>query len=121
MSESSEMEFIAQSLSMRRVLDVVSAVARSGATVLLTGESGTGKERLAKLVHEQSGRRGSFIAVNCGALPESLLESELFGHLKGAFTGASSDRKGLFEAAAGGTLLLDEIGETTPALQVRLL
>lgn len=107
---------------MQRVLELAGRAARSEATVLVTGESGTGKERLARYIHERSQRRaGPFIAINCGALPEPLLESELFGHLKGAFTGASEETKGLFEAAAGGTLLLDEIGETSPGLQVRLL
>ena len=107
---------------MRRVLDLASRVAPSEATVLITGESGTGKERLARFLHARSRRAaGPFLAVNCGALPETLLESELFGHVRGAFTGAAAGRKGLFEAASGGTLFLDEIGETTPAVQVRLL
>lgn len=107
---------------MRRVLELASRAAPTEATVLITGESGTGKERLARYLHANSRRAtGPFIAINCGALPESLLESELFGHRKGAFTGAAADRQGLFEAAGGGTLFLDEIGETTPAVQVRLL
>jgi transcriptional regulator with PAS, ATPase and Fis domain len=107
---------------MRRVLELAERVAPSDATVLITGESGTGKERLARFIHERSQRsRGPFSAINCGALPESLLESELFGHVRGSFTGATMDKKGLFEAAAGGTLLLDEIGETSLAVQVKLL
>jgi transcriptional regulator with PAS, ATPase and Fis domain len=90
--------------------------------VLVTGESGVGKEVVARRIHQESARAaGPFVAVNCGAVPEGLLESELFGHARGAFTGASQDRPGLFEAAAGGTLLLDEIGEVSPAMQVKLL
>ena len=113
---------IARSPQIRRVLDLVARVAPTDATVLIQGESGTGKELIAKAVHHASPRaRESFVAVNCGALPESLLESELFGHVKGAFTGASMGKKGLFEEAHRGTLFLDEIGETTPALQVKLL
>jgi two-component system response regulator HydG len=113
---------VAKSQAMRRVLEFADRAAPSEATVLITGETGTGKERLARHVHEHSRRsRGPFVAINCGALPESLLESELFGHQKGAFTGAGADKKGLFEAAEGGTIFLDEIGETTPATQVRLL
>jgi two-component system response regulator HydG len=90
--------------------------------VLVTGESGTGKEVVARWIHEQSARaEASFASINCGALPESLLESELFGHTKGSFTGAVKDKQGLFAAAGGGTFFLDEIGETTPATQVKLL
>lgn len=107
---------------MRRVLELAERAAPSGATVLVTGESGTGKERVARLLHQRSPRsRRAFIGVNCGALPESLLESELFGHRKGAFTGAVADKEGLFAAASGGTLFLDEIGETPFAMQVKLL
>ncbi|MBI4410217.1 MAG: sigma-54-dependent Fis family transcriptional regulator [Gemmatimonadetes bacterium] len=115
-------ELTAKSAGMRRLLEVGARVAGSDATVLITGESGTGKERLAHFIHQRSRRAGGpFLAINCGALPESLLESELFGHVRGAFTGASSDKKGLFEAATGGSLFLDEIGETSGAVQVKLL
>jgi two-component system response regulator AtoC len=97
-------------------------VARHPSTVLVTGESGTGKELVARLVHRASTRADhAFVAVNCGAIPESLLESELFGHVRGSFTGATVDRIGLFEEADGGTILLDEIGELPPPLQVKLL
>ena len=107
---------------MNRVLELVSKVASTEATVLILGESGTGKELIARALHEKSPRRnGAFIAINCGALPEGLLESELFGHVRGAFTGAERNKRGLFEEASGGTLFLDEISETTPALQVKLL
>jgi two-component system, NtrC family, response regulator HydG len=113
---------IARSPEIRRVLDLVARVAPTDATVLIHGESGTGKELIAKAIHHASARaREPFVAVNCGALPESLLESELFGHVRGAFTGASMGKKGLFEEAHRGTLFLDEIGEMTPALQVKLL
>jgi two-component system, NtrC family, response regulator HydG len=113
---------VAKSDRMQRVLDLAKRVAKVDATVLITGESGVGKERIARLVHDESSRAsGPFIAVNCGAITETLLESELFGHTRGAFTGASSDRPGLFEAANRGTLLLDEIGEVSPAMQVKLL
>lgn len=107
---------------MNKVLELVSKVAATDATVLILGESGTGKELIARAVHEKSPRRnGAFVAINCGALPEGLLESELFGHVRGAFTGAERNKRGLFEEASGGTLFLDEISETTPALQVKLL
>jgi transcriptional regulator with PAS, ATPase and Fis domain len=97
-------------------------VAQVDTTVLITGESGSGKERIARLLHDESTRAaGPFIAVNCGAITETLLESELFGHARGAFTGATQDRPGLFEAANNGTLLLDEVGEVSPAMQVKLL
>jgi len=113
---------VTRSEGMRRALDVATRAALTDATILVTGESGTGKERIARFVHERSRRReGPFVAVNCGALPEPLLESELFGHEKGAFTGAVSGKKGLFEAASAGTLFLDEIGDTPPAMQVKLL
>ncbi len=107
---------------MRKVLDLVQKVAATEAAVLIFGESGTGKELIARALHEKSTRRnGAFVAVNCGALPEGLLESELFGHVRGAFTGADRNKRGLFEEANNGTLFLDEISETTPALQVKLL
>ena len=104
------------------VLRLAEAVAPTESTVLITGESGTGKEVVARYVHDLSSRSGGpFLSINCGALPEGLLESELFGHVKGSFTGAVKDKSGLFTAAAGGTFFLDEIGETTPATQVKLL
>ncbi|HJX64806.1 MAG TPA: sigma-54-dependent Fis family transcriptional regulator [Polyangia bacterium] len=113
---------IAQSPAMRQLVDLTRRVAKVDSTVLITGESGSGKERIARLVHEESTRAaGPFIAVNCGAITETLLESELFGHARGAFTGATSDRPGLFEAANSGTLLLDEVGEVSPGMQVKLL
>ena len=113
---------VAQSAGMQRVLDLARRVAKVDSTVLVTGESGVGKERIARLIHDESPRTaGPFVAINCGAVPEALLESELFGHAKGAFTGASQDRQGLFEAANGGTLFLDEIGEVPPLMQVKLL
>ncbi|HKY96848.1 MAG TPA: sigma-54 dependent transcriptional regulator [Gemmatimonadaceae bacterium] len=104
------------------VLSVAETVASSDSTVLLQGESGTGKGVIARYIHELSNRcSGPFVSINCGALPESLLESELFGHVKGSFTGAVKDKTGLFSAAEEGTFFLDEIGETTPATQVKLL
>jgi DNA-binding NtrC family response regulator len=113
---------VAKSPRMQRVVDLARRVAKVDATVLITGESGVGKERIARLVHDESTRAaGPFIAVNCGAITETLLESELFGHTRGAFTGAASERPGLFEAANRGTLLLDEIGEVSPSMQVKLL
>ncbi|SFM90278.1 sigma-54-dependent transcriptional regulator [Thermodesulforhabdus norvegica] len=114
--------FIGESPAMHRVYDAIRKVALVDSTVLISGESGTGKELVAKAIHRLSRRsKGPFVVVNCGGVPESLIESELFGYKKGAFTGATSDRKGLVEAAHGGTLFLDEIGELTPALQVKLL
>ena len=113
---------VAKSDAMRKLVDLARRVARVDSTVLITGESGSGKERIARLVHDESMRKtGPFIALNCGAITETLLESELFGHARGAFTGATQDRLGLFEAANGGTLLLDEVGEVSPAMQVKLL
>lgn len=113
---------IYQSKEMQSVIDLCRRVAVVDSTVLITGESGVGKERVARLLHDTSSRTaGPFVAVNCGAISETLLESELFGHKKGAFTGATSDRTGLFEAAHGGTLFLDEIGELPQGMQVKLL
>jgi two-component system NtrC family response regulator len=107
---------------MMKVFDLVDRVATTNATVLIFGESGTGKELVAKAIHRQSMRRGKpFVPINCGAIPENLLESELFGYEKGAFTGAMERRKGRFELADGGTIFLDEIGELSPALQVKIL
>jgi two-component system response regulator HydG len=104
------------------VLRLVETVAPTDSTVLIQGESGTGKEVIARYIHELSVRaEGPFLSINCGALPESLLESELFGHVKGSFTGAIRDKVGLFGASTKGTFFLDEIGETTPATQVKLL
>ncbi len=104
------------------VLRLAQTVAPTDSTVLIQGESGTGKEVIARYIHDLSSRAdASFSSINCGALPESLLESELFGHMKGSFTGAVKDKTGLFAAAAGGTFFLDEIGETTPSTQVKLL
>jgi len=113
---------VAKSAAMRQVIETARQVAKSDATVLIEGESGVGKELVARAIHANSRRRDqSFVAINCGALPETLLESELFGYVRGAFTGAESTRKGLFEEAHQGSLLLDEIGETSPAFQVKLL
>jgi two-component system, NtrC family, response regulator HydG len=113
---------ISRSSVMQKVLDFARMVAQVDSSVLITGESGVGKEQMAQQIHRQSGRAGKpFLAVNCGALSETLLDSELFGHVKGAFTGADRDRVGLFEAAGGGTLFLDEVGEVSPSMQVKLL
>ena len=113
---------VGRSPALLRTLDLVARVAPTRAAVLVTGETGTGKELIARSVHDLSSRaRKPFVAVNCSAIPESLLESELFGHVKGAFTGAVSGRRGLFEEAAGGTLFLDEIATIPPATQVKLL
>jgi transcriptional regulator with PAS, ATPase and Fis domain len=107
---------------MHRLLELATRVATVDSTVLITGESGVGKERVARFLHDRSRRaRGPFVAINCGAYADALLESELFGHARGAFTGAVQDRVGVFEAAKGGTLFLDEIGDTSPAMQVKLL
>jgi DNA-binding NtrC family response regulator/predicted hydrocarbon binding protein len=116
------LDIVTRSPAMRLLADLARRVAKVDSTVLITGESGSGKERIARLVHDESTRAsGPFIAVNCGAITETLLESELFGHARGAFTGATQDRPGLFEAATNGTLLLDEVGEVSPAMQVKLL
>jgi two-component system response regulator AtoC len=112
---------IGRSAAMLAVSKEIALCARSSATVLVTGESGTGKEVVARLIHQHSGRTGSFVAVNCAAIVDTLLESELFGHEKGAFTGAQARKLGKFEVADEGTLFLDEVGELAPALQAKLL
>jgi len=115
-------QIIGSSPAMQRVFDVMEKVAQTDATVLLSGETGTGKDLVARAVHYAGARKEHrFVAQNCGALPDTLLESELFGHKRGAFTGAHQDKKGLFEVADGGTIFLDEVGETEPGMQVRLL
>ncbi|MBA2619929.1 MAG: sigma-54-dependent Fis family transcriptional regulator [Acidobacteria bacterium] len=115
-------EIIGRSESLQKVFQIVEKVADTNASVLIEGESGTGKELIARAIHFKSRRAAKpFLAINCGALPENLLESELFGHTKGAFTGATTDKKGFFRAATGGTLFLDEIGEMPAPLQVKLL
>ena len=114
-------DVVAKSPAMHKVLDLLARAAESTATVLVSGESGTGKEVVSRAIHLAGPRRERrFVPVNCGAIPEALMESELFGHLKGAFTGAVADKRGLFEEADGGTLLLDEIGELPLAMQVKL-
>ncbi len=115
-------EIIGKSDALQKVFDLVNKVADTSANVLIQGESGTGKDLIARSIHFNSGRSDKpFLAVNCGALPESLLESELFGHTKGSFTGASADKKGLFRSVGGGTLFLDEVADMPPLLQVKLL
>src|ERR1700722_13537574 len=115
-------DLLGRSEPMRRIVDLVQRIANTKSTVLVTGESGTGKERIARAIHDMSDRAGKpFLVVNCGAIPESLMESELFGHDKGAFTGATSRHAGLFRDAEGGTVLLDEVGELPLSLQVKLL
>ena len=117
-----ERGLVAESAAMRQALDLVARVAEHNTTVLITGESGTGKEVIARAIHRASPRAGkAFVGINCAAIPETLLESELFGYVRGAFTGASGDKAGLFEQANGGTLLLDEIGELPFGLQAKLL
>lgn len=112
---------ISECPTMWRLFSSIERVARTNATVLILGESGTGKELVAKAIHKLSGRTGKLIPVNCGAIPEDILESELFGHEKGSFTGAIASRIGRFQMADGGTIFLDEIGEMSPKLQVKLL
>jgi len=113
---------VGESERMKSVFELIDKVSARDVTVLLTGETGTGKEAVARFIHNEGPRRrGKFVAANCGALTETLLESELFGHKKGSFSGAIEDRAGLFESASGGTVLLDEVGETSPAMQVKLL
>ena len=115
-------DLIGKSAAMQALRDMVDRVAHAPTSVLITGESGTGKEMVARALHFQSPRSGEpFVVLNCGAIPENLIESELFGHVKGAFTGATANKEGLFRAASGGTLFLDEIGELPAALQVKLL
>jgi two-component system response regulator PilR (NtrC family) len=115
-------EMVGDSPRMREVLDLISKIAPTNSTVLVSGESGTGKELVARAIHAGSPcRERPFVSINCGALPDELLESELFGHTRGSFTGAVTAKKGLFEVADGGTLFLDEIGDTTPAMQIKLL
>ncbi len=115
-------QIIGKSAAMRKVLELVEKVADNKSNILITGESGTGKELIARAIHYNSSRKDhSFVTVNCSALPETLLESELFGHMKGAFTGAIGNKPGLFETADKGSILLDEIGETSLAIQVKLL
>ena len=114
--------FVGKSRRMMEVFETIRKTADSGSTVMITGESGTGKELVARAVHQESGRRSAaFVSVNCGAIPETLMESELFGHVKGAFTGAVQSTEGLFSAADGGTLFLDEITEIPQSVQVKLL
>src|SRR5919106_586370 len=113
---------IGNSSAMLQVFDLIDTIASTGSTVLITGESGTGKELIARAIHVRSPRSDRpFVAVNCGALTETLLDSELFGHMRGAFTGADNNKKGLIEVAEKGTIFLDEIGEMSPMLQVKLL
>ncbi len=115
-------DMVSRSSSMKKIFNILPQVAESDSTVLIEGETGTGKEVMATALHNLSWRKGNpFVAINCGALPDSLLESELFGYKAGAFTGADKDKPGLFEAAGNGTILLDEIGDTSSAFQVRLL
>ncbi|HVR43316.1 MAG TPA: sigma-54 dependent transcriptional regulator [Thermoanaerobaculia bacterium] len=112
---------IGRSPKMQEIFAIVTRIAKTNSTVLITGESGTGKEMIARAIHYNSGRRGKFVSINCGALPENLLESELFGHEKGAFTGAIREKRGLFHEAGGGTIFLDEIGEMSTGMQIKLL
>ena len=115
-------EIIAASAAMRRILQLVRRIAPTESNIIITGESGTGKEKVARQIHYQSKRsRGPFVGVNAGAIPETLMESELFGHVRGAFTDAKTSRRGFFEVADRGTLFLDEIAEMSPQLQVKLL
>ncbi|HXH27608.1 MAG TPA: sigma-54 dependent transcriptional regulator [Candidatus Polarisedimenticolia bacterium] len=115
-------ELVGDSVRMKEVLEMVAKIAPTNSTVLISGESGTGKELVARAIHGASPRHDRpFVSINCGAMPDELLESELFGHTRGSFTGALASKKGLFEVADGGTLFLDEIGDTSPAMQVKLL
>lgn len=120
--EGMQSRIVGRTAAMQRLFDMIERVAPTRATVLVVGETGTGKELVARAIHDLSDRaRRPFVAVNCSALPESLLESELFGHMKGSFTGAIQNKRGLFEEASGGTLFLDEISTVSPAIQVKLL
>ncbi|HVT03346.1 MAG TPA: sigma-54 dependent transcriptional regulator [Thermoanaerobaculia bacterium] len=112
---------IGKSRRMQEIFSIISRIAPANSTVLITGESGTGKELIARAIHFRSKRRGKFVSINCGALPENLLESELFGHERGSFTGAIREKKGLFQESEKGTIFLDEIGEMTTAMQIKLL
>src|SRR5438876_6417552 len=112
---------IGRSTRMQEIFSIVQRIAPTMSTVLISGESGTGKELIARAIHYNSGRRGKFVSINCGALPETLLESELFGHERGAFTGAIREKRGLSHEADRGTIFLDEIGETSTAMQIKLL
>jgi two-component system response regulator PilR (NtrC family) len=112
---------IGKSRIMQEIFSIIGRIAKTNSTVLISGESGTGKELIARAIHYNSGRRGKFVSINCGALPETLLESELFGHERGAFTGAIREKRGLFMEAERGTIFLDEIGETSTAMQIKLL
>ena len=112
---------IGKSAKMQEIFGIVQRIARTTSTVLISGESGTGTELIARAIHYNSGRRGKFVGINCGAMPETLLESELFGHERGAFTGAIREKRGLFHEADRGTIFLDEIGETTLSVQIKLL
>lgn len=112
---------IGRSARMQEIFSIVTRISKTNSTVLISGESGTGKELIARAIHYNSGRRGKFVSINCGAMPETLLESELFGHERGAFTGAIREKKGLFQEAERGTVFLDEIGETSTGVQIKLL
>jgi two-component system response regulator PilR (NtrC family) len=112
---------LGRSPRMQEIFSIVQRIAKTTSTVLISGESGTGKELIARAIHYNSGRRGKFVSINCGALPENLLESELFGHERGAFTGAIREKRGLFQEADRGTIFLDEIGETSSGMQIKLL
>ena len=120
--ESSYQGIVGRSRKMQEVFDIIESIAPTSSTVLILGESGTGKEMVARAIHARSARKDApFVVINCTAIPVHLLESELFGHKKGSFTGAIADKKGLFEEAHGGTVFLDEIGEIPPSIQVKLL
>ena len=112
---------IGRSARMQEIFSIVQRIAKTTSTVLISGDSGTGKELIARAIHYNSGRRGKFVSINCGALPETLLESELFGHERGSFTGAIREKRGLFHEADRGTIFLDEVGETSTAMQIKLL